>query len=39
MADIAVVFHWSLESMEALEVSELLAWRERAAKRCGVDEE
>jgi len=38
MADIAVVFHWSLESMEAMEFSEILAWRERAAKRCEVEE-
>lgn len=33
MADIAVAFHWSLASMDAMSVNELAAWRERAARR------
>ena len=44
MADIAAIFHWDLPRLEALELSELLAWRrravghveapERSARRC-----
>ncbi|MCH8686453.1 GpE family phage tail protein [Pedomonas mirosovicensis] len=33
MADIACVFHWSLSEMSAMAVSELMAWRARAAAR------
>jgi hypothetical protein len=27
MADIAAIFHWSKESLEALDIFELIAWR------------
>lgn len=30
MAEIAAVFHWSLSELSALELDELLDWRERA---------
>ncbi|PKO49024.1 MAG: GpE family phage tail protein [Betaproteobacteria bacterium HGW-Betaproteobacteria-4] len=33
MADIAAVFHWSLESMEAMSLEELIDWRQQAAER------
>ncbi|WP_234085326.1 GpE family phage tail protein [Azonexus sp. R2A61] len=33
MADIAVVFHWTPESMNPMELDELCAWRARAAAR------
>lgn len=33
MADIAAVFHWSLEALSALPVPELMAWQRRAADR------
>lgn len=33
MADIAVVFHWPLESMDALSLLELAEWRQRADVR------
>ncbi|WP_343817583.1 GpE family phage tail protein [Dyella marensis] len=35
MADIAVVFHWSPSTMDAMAVSELVQWRERARLRNG----
>lgn len=35
MADIAVVFHWPPTAMDAMQVSELVAWRERARLRNG----
>ncbi|MCC7005178.1 MAG: GpE family phage tail protein [Ottowia sp.] len=38
MADIATVFHWSPEYLLDLELSELMAWRERARLRNNVDE-
>jgi len=38
MADIAVVFHWPPRAMDELEVSELMAWRERARVRSGAEE-
>ncbi|HWX02252.1 GpE family phage tail protein [Collimonas sp.] len=38
MADIAVVFHWPPQAMDALEVSDLMAWRERARVRSGAEE-
>ncbi|UCV02312.1 GpE family phage tail protein [Dechloromonas denitrificans] len=38
MADIAVIFHWSLESMAAMDLLELAQWRERARLRSGADE-
>lgn len=39
MADIAIVFHWSLESMDAMSLLELTEWHERAARRWPKDEE
>ena len=33
MADIAAVFHWSLESMAAMPLPELLGWQRRAVHR------
>lgn len=33
MADIATVFHWPLSELAALELAELIAWRERARVR------
>jgi len=35
MADIAVVFHWPPSTMDAMNVSELVQWRERARLRNG----
>lgn len=37
MADIAVVFHWSPESMDPMDLDELSAWRARAAARMKPD--
>lgn len=34
MADIAVVFHWPPQAMDGMELTELMAWRERARERC-----
>lgn len=33
MADIATVFHWPLSELAALDLAELIAWRERARVR------
>lgn len=33
MADIAVVFHWPLDTLLGLSVTELARWRERARVR------
>ncbi len=33
MADIAFVFHWPPAAMNDLSVPELMAWRDRAARR------
>ncbi|WP_288804072.1 GpE family phage tail protein [uncultured Novosphingobium sp.] len=33
MADIAVIFHWPPASMDGMELSELMGWRARAARR------
>ena len=33
MADIATVFHWTLSELAALDLAELIAWRERARVR------
>ncbi|MGT0248012.1 GpE family phage tail protein [Burkholderia pyrrocinia] len=33
MADVATVFHWSPTVMDAMSVSELMEWRERARVR------
>lgn len=33
MANIAVVFHWSLAAMDAMDLLELIDWHERARIR------
>lgn len=33
MADIATVFHWSLSDLAAMDLPDLIAWRERARVR------
>lgn len=33
MADIAAIFHWPLSELMAMDVNELLNWRERAITR------
>lgn len=33
MADVAVIFHWPPSAMDDMSLSELMGWRERAAKR------
>ncbi|WP_298808372.1 GpE family phage tail protein [uncultured Sphingomonas sp.] len=33
MADIAFVFHWQPDALNALSVADLMQWRERAARR------
>jgi hypothetical protein len=33
MADVAVIFHWPPAAMEAMALSELMGWREHAARR------
>lgn len=33
MADIAILFHWPLSEIEALDLSELIGWRARAVDR------
>ncbi|XQR89496.1 GpE family phage tail protein [Stutzerimonas urumqiensis] len=33
MADIALVFHWAPEQMNAMPLHELMDWRERARER------
>ncbi|HMV53626.1 MAG TPA: GpE family phage tail protein [Rhodocyclaceae bacterium] len=38
MADIAVVFHWPLSDLIALDLAELMHWREQARRRCQPDE-
>lgn len=38
MADIAVILHLRLDEMEAMTLTELAAWRERARARSGADE-
>lgn len=35
MADIAVVFHWTPQAMDGLNLAELMDWRERARVRSG----
>lgn len=39
MADIAVVFHWSLADLAELDLLELAEWRERAAVRAPREED
>nr|WP_116382337.1 GpE family phage tail protein [Cupriavidus taiwanensis] len=38
MADVAVIFHWPPDHLYAMEVAELMEWRERARERSGIDE-
>lgn len=38
MADIAVVFHWAPSVMDAMDVAELMDWREHARIRHGVED-
>nr|WP_275064642.1 GpE family phage tail protein [Bartonella sp. MM73XJBT] len=33
IADIAIVFHWSLSEMMEMELQELIFWRKQAAER------
>lgn len=33
MADVAIIFHWPPQSMDGMDLSELMAWRDQAAKR------
>lgn len=33
MADIAAIFQWPLSEMEALDIRDLFAWRNRAVER------
>ena len=33
MADLALVFHWTPETMDPMELGELIDWRERARIR------
>lgn len=33
MADVALVFHWTPADMEAMSLTELMEWRERARIR------
>ncbi|WP_415258837.1 GpE family phage tail protein [Thauera phenylacetica] len=33
MADIATVFHWPLHDLAAMDLADLIAWRERARVR------
>ncbi|KAA9181543.1 GpE family phage tail protein [Delftia sp. ZNC0008] len=33
MTDLAMVFHWPPSAMYAMEMDELIDWRERAVKR------
>ncbi|WP_027908746.1 MULTISPECIES: GpE family phage tail protein [Pseudomonas] len=37
MADLAVVFHWAPSHMDALSLTELMEWRERARVRSQSD--
>lgn len=37
MADLAIVFHWGPADMDALSLTELMEWRERARKRSSND--
>lgn len=33
MADVAIIFHWSPAVMDRMDLSELMGWREQAARR------
>ncbi|MCA6997350.1 MULTISPECIES: GpE family phage tail protein [Pectobacteriaceae] len=38
MADIAAIFHWPPSAMYDMTISDLIAWRSRAAARSGTPE-
>lgn len=33
MADVAVIFHWPPAAMDDMSLSDLMGWREKAARR------
>jgi Phage P2 GpE. len=33
MADVAIIFHWSPADMDGMDLSDLMGWREQAARR------
>jgi hypothetical protein len=37
MADVAAVFHWPPAAMADMDLADLMAWRERARQRSGVE--
>ncbi|HBA9511463.1 TPA: GpE family phage tail protein [Escherichia coli] len=39
MADIAVIFHWTPETLNGMNLSELLSWRYQAYLRSGADKD
>ena len=39
MADIATVFHWPLSDLAAMDLADLIAWRERARVRAELAED
>lgn len=39
MADIAAIFHWPLADLAALEIEELVDWRQRAYERSGAEQQ
>ncbi|EAS0547026.1 GpE family phage tail protein [Salmonella enterica] len=39
MADIAVIFHWTPETLNGMSLSELLNWRYQAYLRSGADKD
>ncbi|MEZ0583258.1 GpE family phage tail protein [Erwinia sp. STN24] len=39
VADIAVVFNWPPSEILTMDLSEVIAWRERAAARSGASDE
>lgn len=38
MADIATIFHWDLNTLEAMSITDLAIWREHARRRSGAKE-
>ena len=33
MADVAIIFHWPPAAMDGMDLSELMGWRDQAARR------
>lgn len=33
MADLAIIFHWSPDVMDSMDLSDLMGWRAQAARR------